>query len=337
MSLQDDLEAIEPENLDALSALLEKHVGEGEAASNDGEGKDESDDTKGESAESTQDDGKGGAAPDTTTPAAKDPDGVLLKDGKTVAPYGVLKGAREARHAAEERARQAEAKAQELSDALDRMKAEASTRQPGETPSDQAKADAALFSEEDLAAMQENFPEMAKLVKGFSAQAQVIADLQKQVTEAKARPAPTAARTDDASDPETVVQQAINARPLLSQWQEKGGIAWSTAIDVDEQLKADPAWKDKPFTERLAEVERQVSEAFGIERTPSKPAPTGGKTTTKTAPKVEKREIETLSDITGRTPLSEQDAIAGMDTNALRQRMDDMTPDQIERFLAKLG
>ena len=340
MSLQDDLAAIDPEDFDALSRTLEKHVGEDDAGPKAGEDEaGKGGDKQGDSAAAPAG-GNGGATPDTTT-QAKDPDGVLLKDGKTVAPYGVLKGARDARHIAEERARQAEAKAQELSEALERMQAEAATRQPGDKPSKQAQTDAALFSEEDLASMAENFPEMAKLVKGFTAQAQVIAELQQQVAATKATPTQAPAPSDNGDDPESKVQKAINERPMLSKWQDKGGIAWDAALKVDDELRSDPAWKGKPLSERLVEVEKRVADSFGIELTPpAPPAPAPASKAgapTPPAPRVEHRDVETLSDFSGRPPVTEADAVAGMPALALREKLDGMSEEQIDRWLARMG
>jgi len=345
LSLHDDLATIDPENIDALSALLQKHVGEGDAdASGDGDDKGDASDTKGESAAGDKPDDKGSATPDAATDdKTKEPDGVLLKDGKTVAPFAILKGERSARQQAEQRAAQAEAQAKELSEALERMKAEASTRQAGDKPSEQAKDDANLYSPEELANLRENFPELAKMADAYAKQVEVINDLKAKVAQppaakaganADTKPAPT--DTDDQADAAQVkLQEAINANPLLAKWQSKGGRAWGAAVEVDAELREDPAWQDKPLAERLAEVERRVADDFGIERTtPKTPGAAGAKTA---PPKVRQTEIETLSDLSGRAPNAEADATSGMSASEMRSLFEGWSDEQIARHLARIG
>lgn len=338
MSLHDDLETIDPENIDALSALLQKHAGQGDAnAAGAGDGAGNGDDTKGESATGDKPNGNGSAPPDAATDdQTKDPDGVLMKDGRTVAPFAVLKGERTARQQAEQRAAQAEAKAQELAEALERMTAEAGTRKAGDKPSEQAKDDASLYSPEELASLRENFPELAKLVEAYDRQAQVITDLQARVEKPAATKTDTTDTDDQADTAQARLQEAINANPLLAKWQGTGGRAWGVAIEVDAELREDPAWRDKPLAERLAEVERRVADDFGIERTTPK-RDTGAKGAKDEPPKARQMEIETLSDLSGRAPNAESDATSGMSASEMRSLFEGMTDEQIARHLARIG
>ncbi|MCV6900814.1 hypothetical protein OE165_27670, partial [Escherichia coli] len=71
-------------------------------------------------------------------------------------PYRALETEREQR-------REAEKRAKELEQAIERMKTEASTRDSGGKPTEQAQEDAELFSPEELDALKEDFPAMEKL------------------------------------------------------------------------------------------------------------------------------------------------------------------------------
>lgn len=338
MDLHDDLEAIDPENIDALSALLQKHVGEGDAdAAGAGDDEGDGDGTKGESAAGNKPDGNGSATPAAATDGqTKDPDVVLLKDGKTAAPFAVLKGERTARQQAEQRAAQAEAKANELAQALERMQAEAGNRKAGDKPSDQAQDDANLYSPEELANLRENFPELARMAEAYAKQAQIINDLRTKVATPAATKADTTDTDDEADTVQARLQAGINANPLLAKWQSNGGRAWSVAVEVDAELREDPAWRDKPLAERLAEVERRVAEDFGIER-PTPKKDTGANGANNEPHKVRQTDIETLSDLSGRAPNAEQDATSGMSSGELGALYEGWTDEQISRHLARIG
>lgn len=345
MSLHDDLATIDPENIDALSALLQKHVGEGDTeAPGDGDGEGDASDTKGDSGAGDKPDDKGSAPPAAATDdTKKEPDGVLLKDGRTVAPFAILKGERQGRQQAEQRAAQAEAQARELAEALERMKAEAETRKAGDKPSEQAQDDANLYSPEELANLRENFPELAKMAEAYAKQAQVITDLKAKVAQpaakadSKADTKPVPTDTDEQVEAAQVkLQEAINANPLLAKWQSKGGRAWGAAVEVDAELREDPAWRDKPLAERLAEVEKRVADDFGIERTTPK-QDTGAKGAKDAPPKVRQTEIETLSDLSGRAPNAESDATSGMSASEMRSLFEGWSDEQIARHLARIG
>jgi hypothetical protein len=50
------------------------------------------------------------------------------------------------------------------------------------------------------------------------------------------------------------VTDALKATPELEGWQSADPDRFSLAVHLDEKLQADPAWKDKPLTERFSEV-----------------------------------------------------------------------------------
>ncbi|HAF2405825.1 TPA: hypothetical protein G9E90_001078 [Salmonella enterica] len=55
----------------------------------------------------------------------------------------------------------------------------------------------------------------------------------------------------------------MNAVPDLVDWQRSDPDKFAVAIHLDEKLQTDPAWKDKPLTERFAEVARRTRAAYG--------------------------------------------------------------------------
>lgn len=245
-------------------------------------------------------------APESSaTPAAAEktetePAGVLTKDGKHVIPMTVLTDTRNALQRANDRAR-------ELAEANERLKQELETRQAGQAPQT-PQAEVPTISAEELAELEANFPEQgamfAKLVKANEA-------LQAQLKEVARTPAPAQHAAQEVD-----LQELIDQRPLLSQWQAKGGMAWRAAVEKDQELSADPEWATKPYADRFAEVERRIAEDFGIQvtnttapaATPA-PAPKPGPATP-AAPNVQTI-APTLTDFSG-TPATVGDPMAGM-------------------------
>lgn len=244
----------------------------------------------------------------SATPAAAEtvdpvPAGIATKDGKHVIPMAVLTDTRQALQRANERAR-------ELAEANERLKQELEARAAGTKPEDkgaQAPEDAIGIPAEELAELEEDFPAVgavvAKLAKANEA-------LQAQLREVASRQ-PTAATAAPATQ-EVDVQALIDQRPLLSQWQAKGGLAWKAAVEADQALMADPAWSTKPYAERFAEVERRIAEDFGIPiATPAAPTAAKPGPAAPPAAPVPMIVLPTLTDFNG-SPATVGDPMAGM-------------------------
>lgn len=183
--------------------------------------------------------------PAATPPAAAEPTGQAAPESPKVdgtqpaateqpaAPQGdtraALRAARRDAKRANERAAQLE---QEIAD----LKA-------GKTPT------TTHVTDEEMAELDENFPVAAKLAR--------------EVAELKSRLRPQAeAPKDDFEpvryDPDT--QEVIDSVPDLVNWQYDPSAQhrFHAAIEMDKYLLTLPDWKDKPLSERLAEVTRRV-------------------------------------------------------------------------------
>lgn len=228
--------------------------------------------------------------------------GVATKDGKRVIPYAVLQDEREARKAAAARNAELEAQLAKLQEQLN-----------GNQPASQATADAvAEFTDEEIEAAETDFPLLAKLARTMRRQVQVQAAPQ----------APAAPAFD--------VQALIDEHPLLAGWQAKGGIAWQSAVTLDQQLKDDPTWATRPVAERFAEVQRRIADEFGV--TAPKPAPAAKPPATKPAPVPEATTITpTLTDFNG-SPAAVGDPMKGMNIGQMVDATMNMSMEEIRRM-----
>jgi len=259
---------------------------------------DEQDDqTQGESSESTE--GRAPAAAATpaapvktaqsdATPgaAATEPVevvGVQTKDGKHTLPYAVLQEARRSAALNKQRADELAAEKAALEQQIEALKSG--------KPTDEMGAD-------ELEKLAEDFPQLAPVLK-------TVKDLQAKVsTQASANTA-KAPSIDQELDAQAELDTALAARPLLSKYQQQGGVVWGRAVEIDQALMQNPQFAAKPLAERFAEVERQLAAEMGIQ-TPSTPATrtTVDPKAIANAPKVGP---STLSDISGFAPKTEQD------------------------------
>lgn len=341
MSNPQDLEQIDPLDMAALSAHLAQSVADEPIKEDEPEGDSPEAEDKAAPAKDTP---KEPAKDDGAPPGAEvksDPTGILLKDGKTVAPYSVLQGEREKRRLAQQEAQTereqrqaAETKASELEQAIAEMRA----AKPNSKAATEA---AALFTPEELAEIEADFPALKKLTDAFAKQADVISDLREKVTakpepKAEVRPEPKKAAPepddDEADAAAAELHQALSARPLLSKWQAKGGALWAEAVQADKALLADPTWNGKPLAERFAEVEKRVAADNDI------PFPQATKQpAAKKAVEPEESTPPTLSDLPGKTPVREEDMANSMSPHELRGVMEKWTDEQINAFLARAG
>ncbi|WP_237120400.1 hypothetical protein [Salmonella enterica] len=106
----------------------------------------------------------------------------------------------------------------------------------------------ARISDEQIAKIREEYPEVANALTLMSRKYDY---LQARIQEAQQVPQ------------ENPAAQAMNAVPDLVDWQRSDPDKFAVAIHLDEKLQTDPAWKDKPLTERFAEVARRTRVAYG--------------------------------------------------------------------------
>jgi hypothetical protein len=266
-------------------------------------------------AEATEVAAEAATEPEPEAEPAK-PAGVASKDGKAVLPYAALKGARaETRREREMRA-QVEAERDALKQQLEQLKAGKS--EPEVDP---------------LAELVDDFPAAKALVdevRALRAQVQV-----------KATPtAPTAAAAAAAVDADDPVQEAIDSVPLLAGWQAADPEKWARATALDNAIKGSPKWQSKSLEERFAHVAKLVADEFDIQ-TPepaSQAKPTKARQDPDAVVQGAKRTApNTLSDFKGGSSDSSQASIDRLSPRAMTSRAMDMTDDEIDRWLAKVG
>jgi hypothetical protein len=260
----------------------------------------------------------------TTPPEQQEPDVVLTKDGKRGIPYKVLASERE-------RARVAEQAVETLTAQLEALKNSA----PGEAPKPEAEN---ALTDEDLAALGEDFPMLKKVIDGLTGQIQ---GLQETVTTLRDR---EVSRIEvEAKSAGDSVQAAIDATPELLYWQQENPEMFERAVKFDDALLSDPNLKALPIGDRFARVVAIMEATYGKTELPPEyqkapPAAELGSLAAKAIAKATQKVPRTLSDLPGGIPpaQSEQEQVESMSPRALEARMMKMSPDDLSAFLAKV-
>lgn len=146
---------------------------------------------------------------------------------------------------------------------LERLRQENEALKQGKAPVD------TQITDEDLAQLEVDFPVQAKIVRRQR-------ELEQQLAQVK-QPEPDPEFQPLSYKPE--VQEVIDSVPDLLAWQYDPAAQdkFVKAIEYDTELRAEPAWKDKSFTERFTEAARRTKQAFAQSTTPAttaKPAVT---------------------------------------------------------------
>ncbi len=175
------------------------------------------------------------------------PKGIATQDGKHVIPYAVLEAARaESRRNAESQQR-ASIELEQTKRQLQMLTQQ--VNQAGLTPA--KLPEESQITPEQLAKIRDEFPDLSGV---FETLVQKIDYLQ------KANPGAQTAPVESTGNP---VTDALKATPELEGWQLADPDRFSLAVHLDEKLQADPAWKDKPLTERFNEVVKRTKAAYG--------------------------------------------------------------------------
>ncbi|ECM3600889.1 hypothetical protein PK92_22220 [Salmonella enterica subsp. enterica serovar Senftenberg] len=244
-----DFEITGEETQEQLEELMAK-MGEIEVKGDDEEPEESAEHPGSESSETVQTDTCDKQAP---TPGAgteeegqpqEDVKGILARDGKHVIPYDVLEAERTGRQRVEQEAFLLKQQLAEEQRKIDLLTSQ--IKQAGMTP-DPLPEDTRI-SDEQIARIKEEYPEVAN---ALTLMARKYDYLQARIQEAQQVPQ------------ENPVVQAMNAVPDLVVWLRSDPDKFAVAIHLDEKLQTDPAWKDKPLTERFAEVARRTRAAYG--------------------------------------------------------------------------
>lgn len=199
-------------------------------------------------------------------------EGVLLKDGKHVAPYAVLEDARGRAQSEREARERAEDRAKELQAELDRLKS-------GKTD-DPAKAEALSA---DLSQMIETLtdaaPELGEALDPLIKHVQALTEQVRGFDDVKQRQQRQDAEAQSAIQRE--VQEAIDANPKLIYAQSKDQATWNRIADQDAVLRADPANRGLSFADRFSKAVAAVEAVYGEIKLPpefqTKAQPDAGK------------------------------------------------------------
>ncbi|WP_421180348.1 hypothetical protein [Aeromonas enteropelogenes] len=237
---------------------------------------------------------------------------LLSKDGKHTIPYDVLEAERAQRQAL------AEENAQLKAAASEREKLQKVLEKHGIDPN----ADPDALNVEEIEQLAEDYPEIGKVLTGIANRLNKLQ--QPQTQQPVQQQQPYAAPHD--------VQAALQAVPVLKGWMESDADRRTFAVSVDDRLREDPAWKDKPLTERFAEVVKRTKAAFGD------PVDPPAKEQKQPPAEVDGKDVDRIprspSDIGQSVQHStEREKFDGMNDEQLYERMSSMTPEQLEALL----
>ena len=200
---------------------------------------------------------------------------------------------------------------------------------PGTTGEEGGEQSAAELSAEDLAAIEAEFPALGKLLR---AQQDTIDRLSGE----------QAARASERAQQAAIeVQAIIDTKPKLAHLQATNPEAWADLVEIDNRMGASPKWANKPMAERFDAVIKVYEAENGAIAMPQE-APNQDVDITKiTKPKSASahRGPTTLSDLPGGAvaPIDELASIEQASAIELTRRFEDMTPEQLERFIASTG
>ncbi len=260
------------------------------------------------SSESQTDDQEKGS---TEQPQEEGEKYVSSKDGAHKIPYAVLEHERaEAKRLREENESLRQA-------AAERDQLKAKLEKEGISLTDDQIAE---LTPEKLAELTEDYPAVGPAIKVLTSK---LAALEAKSVQPVTTPA---------TNP---IEAALQAVPDLLAWKDADADRFTFAVTVDEHLKSDPAWKDKPLSERFAEAAKRTRAAFG-DAAPAAEQP--GKPAAKEPPSSKPRIPESPSDIGGFSKASSNltaEALEALPQEELMARMATMSSAQIEELLSQ--
>lgn len=183
-------------------------------------------------------------------------------------PKGDLRAAlRASRHAERQRGKENDA----LRERMKELEAQVQTSKAASKPA---------MTEDQLAAIEEDFPEQAAAIR----------ELQNQVKQLETQRPAQAATQQEAKEFTPVIlpahlQDAVDETPDLLAWQlDQDQTNFDLARQADAMLDRSPKWAGKPYPERFAEVVRLVKEQTGQAKQAAIPAPAAQQSSKKADP-----------------------------------------------------
>lgn len=337
-TIEDQIANFDPADPDALAKLEQSILDpEGDDTGTDDAGSDEelaettdASPAEGGEKEAKQDEKQQAAEPaaEVATSGDQKPEGVLTKDGKHVIPYNVLERERERASRAEQTIKELEARLQQSA---------------AGDPNGAADKGAVDISQDDLDELEQEIPEVAKVIKHLMGKLNEATGVITQLRDEQERTKQVRAQ-EEADE----FEAAINSTSHLKGWRDKAfskeapdRTMWDRAVKVDSMLREDPEWSDKPYSERLAQVEKTVTAMYGMNVAPPKTDKQPDlKTVADEKLKGKGGDVPTsLSDIPGGNPPAQgyAETLENASTVALGQKFLNMTVEQQEAYLARFG
>lgn len=234
---------------------------------------------------------------------------VMAKNGQHTIPYEVLEQARnEAKQLREQLAQSQQAQAE-------RDKLQALLKKNGIDPS----VDPDDISQEELEQLAQDYPDLGKPIAAIARKLQ------------KLEPQAAPQQVQPSANPALDAMQTI---PDLVAWSNSDQDRFDMALAIDERLQADPAWSNKPLTERFAEVARRTKLAFGDE-VEAPPAKAPGKAAEKPADHIPSSPSELGQ--THHAPATGVERYGAMSQTELVGEFGAMSDAQIEALLEQTG
>ncbi|MGH8562723.1 MAG: hypothetical protein ACREXW_01030 [Gammaproteobacteria bacterium] len=272
-----------------------------------------------------------------------DPEGVLTRDGKHVIPYDVLRSERDARKALEAQTAALTAELEALKKAQP-AGAAADPEQP-QKHADAAAAELPAEVEAKAEELRESYgDEFAdQWLDNYKLKVQVAA-----VTRwAQAIESERAARdTAERSSEQDGIQAAIDAVPLMAEWQaDSANPEWYARANELHQIlmRSNPAYSEMSWAERMDELPGKVEAVYGESPHSAKArgATDTGKAAERAIHRASVRRPASMSDIPGGTPpaQSETEALERMSPAQLQAHLGSMAarnPERLESFLRGL-
>lgn len=326
---EDELNAIlESDDPDKIEALLNGEKQKAPAA--DESAADEGDELEAESdkseAEKNQGDKSATPGAEGTETPTEEPY-IESKSGGNKIPYGVLDATRKERN---ELRKQLDEANQQLSQfknshtkmasALEQQGIDLAALERGET-----------LDAEQLAELERLDPTVAKLARFSMANFERMTQLSQQLEELKSAPVIT---------PEAL---AFRSNTDLVTWKQSDPERWEMALQYDDLVKQDPAFKNATPEKRFAEVVARTKQLFGdsakpaIDPTPKPQRESAEEIAAKKIAAASKSVPRSLTDL-GVTPTAERsqlEVIGDLDGDALIDRIAALSPDMVDKLLAE--
>ena len=248
---------------------------------------------------------------------------ILARDGVHTIPYDVLEATRERARQAEERAQQLSdqaAKAGQLEKELNDLKQRAV-----DAGVDESILDGAGLNSDQMKELMEEYPALGRHLQSLTQQISALTTTREVAAPVSAAPVGN------------VVDIALLQTPELDAWRTGDQDRWEMALKIDGQLQKDPDFAGKSLVQRFQEVQSRVKAAFGDTpaQDPTAIAAQAEKTVAAAAASLPGSPSD-VGSTAAEQPTSKAAQIAAQSGNALLHSMAGMSDAEIDALLSTL-